>query len=100
VEHLEFQIVSENQGKYFLCGRNGALLEIIPGKGETDVPGMMDLGGRHVALLVADFEAACGYLRRPNLEFLSDSITIPALDLRVIFSRTCAATSFISFSEA
>jgi glyoxylase I family protein len=86
-DHLEFQIVSENQGKYFIRAQNGTLLEIIPGTGGTASPAMTDLGVRHVALLVEDFEGACDHLRRSNLEFLTDSIMVPELDLRVIFFR-------------
>ena len=86
-DHLEFQIVSENQGKYFIRAQNGTLLEIIPGKGEPASPDMTALGVRHFALLVKDFEGARDRLRRANLEFITDAITIPELDLRVIFFR-------------
>src|SRR5262245_59320564 len=87
VEHLEFQIAAENQGKYFIRAENGTLLEIIPGEGESIAPDMTALGVRHVAILVNDLETARNQLCRSNIEFITDAIYIQELDLRVIFFR-------------
>src|SRR5215831_14737490 len=81
-QHLEFQIVAESQGKYFISAPNGTLLEIIPGNGETSVPEMTALGVRHIALRVHNIEAARQQLCTRKIEFITDIIHVRDLDLR------------------
>jgi glyoxylase I family protein len=87
VEHLGFNIVAQSQGKYFIRAQDETLLEIIPGEGHRVESKMTDLGVRHVALRVNDFDGACEHLRSFNLEFLTDPIYVADLDLRLIFFR-------------
>ena len=56
--HLEFVINYEYAGNYFVRAANGAMLEIIPGKGPLTPPQFDDPGIRHLAIDVDDFDAA------------------------------------------
>jgi hypothetical protein len=83
-DHLEPQIVSESQGKYFISAPNGTLLEIIPGNNEASVPGMTAIGVRHIALRVHNIEAAQQQL-----------VTSSSLPTSYTFKTlTCAPSSF------
>lgn len=85
--YLEFKIVAENEGKYFIQAANGTLLEIIPGTGEFVVPKMKDVGVRHIALRVDDLSGSCDDLKKRGIEFITEVMTVDALRLRVIFFR-------------
>ncbi|HWB84362.1 MAG TPA: VOC family protein [Bryobacteraceae bacterium] len=85
ISQLEFRLHSENEGKYFLQGANGTLIEIIPGEGERGPRGMAVPGFRHLAIGVDDFEAAREHLRKTGIEFLTDVIYVGKLQLRLIF---------------
>jgi glyoxylase I family protein len=84
---LEFKIVAENDGKYFVQAANGTLLEIIPGEGEFLLPKMKDAGIRHIALLVDELSRSCDDLRKRGIEFITDVLTVEPLRLSVIFFR-------------
>jgi glyoxylase I family protein len=84
---LEFKIVAENDGKYFIQAANGTLLEIIPGEGDFAPPAMKDAGVRHIALLVNDISESCDSLRKRGIAFITDVIPVEPLRLQVIFFR-------------
>src|SRR3954453_19061204 len=58
VANLEFEITFEYAGNYFVEAANGALIEIIPAEGDGGHSGMRTPGLRHIAISVADFDAA------------------------------------------
>ncbi|MGO4879877.1 MAG: VOC family protein [Bryobacteraceae bacterium] len=70
--HLEFVINYEYAGNYFVRAANGAMLEIIPGKGALTPPQFDDPGIRHLAIDVDDFEAAHQRLQSAGVRFLSE----------------------------
>lgn len=86
-EKLDFRVISENDGKIFLKGSNGTLLEIIPGEGKSETPNMKDLGVRHIAFLVSDLESSCQKLQARGIEFITEIIPVSPLQLRVMFFR-------------
>ena len=64
VDHLGFRINFEYDGNYFVRAANGAMLEIIPSEGARGEQKMRDPGIRHLAIEVADFDAAYAALAR------------------------------------
>jgi glyoxylase I family protein len=77
-DHLNFTINyrSSNSRTHFVKAPDGSMIEIIESKGPAPGPaGMKDPGIRHLALLVADFPAACERLKQLGVPFLSDPET-------------------------
>jgi glyoxylase I family protein len=72
VDHLDFAINYEYAGNYFVKAANGTMLEIIPGKGVLAPPQLDDLGIRHLAIQVNDFDAAHQRLQAAGVRFLSE----------------------------
>jgi glyoxylase I family protein len=72
VANLEFEIVFEYQGNYFVEAKNGALIEMVPSEGERPVNGMKTPGMRHIAIAVADFDAAFEQLQKQGVSFLAE----------------------------
>jgi catechol 2,3-dioxygenase-like lactoylglutathione lyase family enzyme len=72
VANLEFEIVFEYQGNYFVEAKNGALIEMVPSEGERPVNGMKTPGMRHIAIAVADFDAALAQLKKQGVSFLAE----------------------------
>jgi glyoxylase I family protein len=72
VANLEFEIVFEYQGNYFVEAKNGALIEMVPSEGERPVNGVKTPGMRHIAIAVADFDAAFGQLQKQGVSFLAE----------------------------
>ncbi len=70
VDHLEFHINFEYAGNYFVKAKNGTMLEIIPSEGERGSNKMKDVGIRHLAIAVDDFDAAHKQLQSENVHFL------------------------------
>ncbi|HNY41099.1 MAG TPA: VOC family protein [Bryobacteraceae bacterium] len=58
VDTLGFVINFEYDGNYFVKAPDGAMLEIIPAQGEALAAGAKTPGLRHLAVSVADFDAA------------------------------------------
>ncbi len=73
VQYLGFRINYEYNGNYFVRAPDGAMLEIIPSEGERGPQKMKDPGIRHLAIAVADFDAAHERLRSSGVQFLSDA---------------------------
>lgn len=71
-ETLGFVINFEYDGNFFVRAPNGAMLEIIPAEGAAPQPAMRTPGLRHLAVAVADFEAAHADLKRKNVQFLGE----------------------------
>jgi len=74
VDHLDFAINYEYAGNYFVKAANGTMLEIIPGKGVLAPPQLDDLGIRHLAIQVDDFDAAHQRLQAAGVRFLSEPV--------------------------
>jgi glyoxylase I family protein len=73
VQHLGFRINFEYDGNYFVRAPDGAMIEIIPAEGERAPQKMKDPGIRHLAVSVADFDAAHEKLRADGVHFLSEA---------------------------
>lgn len=69
VDHLGFRINFEYDGNYFVRAANGAMLEIIPSEGARAEQKMRDEGIRHLAIEVADFDAAHASLHAKGVNF-------------------------------
>jgi glyoxylase I family protein len=69
VDHLGFRINFEYDGNYFVRAANGAMLEIIPSEGARAEQKMRDEGIRHLAIQVADFDAAHAALQAQGVNF-------------------------------
>jgi glyoxylase I family protein len=70
VDHLGFRINFEYDGNYFVRAQNGSMLEIIPSEGARAEQKMRDEGIRHLAIQVADFDAAHAALQAQNVNFI------------------------------
>lgn len=75
VQHLDFRINFTYDGNYFVRAADGSMLEIIPSVGERASQQMKDPGIRHLAVNVADFDAAAEELRKRNVTFLGEPFT-------------------------
>src|ERR1043166_7127942 len=72
VDHLGFRINFEYDGNYFVRAANGTVLETIPSEGPRGDQKMRDPGIRHLAIAVADFDAAYAALRERSVNFLGE----------------------------
>src|SRR5216684_249083 len=72
VEHLGFHINFSYAGNYFVKAANGSMLEIIPSEGERAPQKMKDVGIRHLAIAVDNFDAAHAELRKRGVQFLGE----------------------------
>ncbi len=68
-ETLEFRIVYEYDGNYFVRASNGVLLEIVAAAGERAADEPRSPGIRHIAIGVQDFEAATSRLGSAGVNF-------------------------------
>ncbi len=71
-DHLEFVINFEYNGNFFVRGRNGSMIEIIPSEGDRGSNRMKDPGIRHFAIEVDDFDTGYELLKQKNLHFLTE----------------------------
>jgi glyoxylase I family protein len=76
VQNLGFRINFEYAGNYFVRAPDGAMLEIIPSEGERAPQTMKDPGIRHLAVSVADFDAAHEQLRASGVQFLTEAYVV------------------------
>jgi glyoxylase I family protein len=72
VDNLEFVINFEYDGNYFVKAPNGTMLEIIPSEGERGSNKMKDMGIRHLAIAVDDFDAGHALLKQQGVHFLGE----------------------------
>jgi len=72
VDHLEFHINFEYDGNFFVKAANGSMLEIIPSIGERGPQQMKDVGIRHLAIAIDDFDAAHKQLQAKNVQFVTE----------------------------
>ena len=72
VDKLGFVINFEYDGNYFVKAPNGAMLEIIPSEGERGSNKMKDVGIRHIAVMVEDFDAGYAALKAKGVHFLGE----------------------------
>ena len=72
VATLEFQIVFEYAGNYFVELGNGGLIEIIPSEGERPDNGIRTPGLRHIAISVQDFNAGLHQLQKQGVTLLAE----------------------------
>jgi len=72
VDHLEFHINFEYSGNYFVKAKNDTMLEIIPSEGERGSNNMKDVGIRHLAIAVDDFDEAHKQLKGQDVHFLTE----------------------------
>ena len=74
VDHLEFRVNFEYEGNYFVRGRNGGMIEIIPANNSLAAPQVMannkDAGLRHLAIEVDDFDAAWTSLKTKGVKLI------------------------------
>jgi glyoxylase I family protein len=73
--NLEFQLVFEYGGNYFIRAGNGTLVEIIPAEGARAENGMRTPGMRHIAISVDNFDAAYEHLKAHGIQFTGEPYT-------------------------
>src|ERR1044071_5665037 len=86
VDTLAFRVIYEYDGNYFVKAPNGAVVEIIPSKGERGSQQMYDPGLRHMAIQVSDFDTALASLRGRGVSFLGEPYATPQGHRLVFFS--------------
>jgi glyoxylase I family protein len=69
VDYLGFFINYRYAGNVFVKAANGTMLEIIPSEGPRAAQTAKTPGLRHLAIEVADFDAACGQLESKGIRF-------------------------------
>ncbi|MCU0247481.1 MAG: VOC family protein [Bryobacter sp.] len=74
VNYLQFRINYEYDGNYFVRAQNGTMLEIIPSEGAKPEEKMKTPGIRHLAIDVADFDAAYRQLLESGVKFFTEPI--------------------------
>jgi glyoxylase I family protein len=72
VANLEFEIVFEYAGNYFVEARNGGLIEIIPALGDRPISEMKTPGMRHIAIMVENFDAGLQQLQKQGVRFAGE----------------------------
>src|SRR5260370_18696371 len=98
VQHLGFRINFQYDGNYFVRAPDGAMLEIIPSEGERGPQTMKDPGIRHLAISVADFDAAHAQLRASGVRFLTEAYVNQGN--RLVFFTDGAATLLHPFPRS
>jgi glyoxylase I family protein len=88
IDHLEFRQIYEYDGNYFVKASNGAILEIIPAKHDRTPQEMYHPGLRHMAITVADFDAAYQTLKARNVSFVVEPYSTPQ-GHRLVFFTDC-----------
>jgi glyoxylase I family protein len=81
VDNLGFHINHRIAGAVFVKAPNGSILEIIQAAGPQSPQTLADnktAGIRHLAIAVADFEAAYGQLQKQNVNFLCEPYDLGA----------------------
>ena len=74
VDCLEFTVNYRYDGNVFVKAANGTVLEIIPSEGGALPRPMKEIGLRHLAIEVDDFDSACQVLKARGVKF----VTAPA----------------------
>lgn len=72
---LEFRLVFEYAGNYFVQAKNGVVIEIIPAEGARGENGMKTPGMRHIAISVDSFDAAYDHLKARGVSFAGEPYT-------------------------
>jgi glyoxylase I family protein len=72
VDNLSFAINFEYDGNYFVKAPNGAMLEIVPAVGPAPETQSRTPGLRHLAVAVANFDAAYEDLRTKGVHFTGE----------------------------
>jgi glyoxylase I family protein len=72
VKNLEFALVWEYAGNYFVEAKNGGMIEIIPAEGDFGSPGPKTPGMRHIAISVDDFDAGLAQLKTRGVKFAGE----------------------------
>lgn len=72
VDVLGFEIVYRSANAIFVKAENGTMLELIHSEGDRPQQGMKTPGIRHLALTVADFDAAYERLKSKKVSFLGE----------------------------
>jgi glyoxylase I family protein len=72
VANLEFALIYEYGGNYFVEAKNGAMIEIIPGEGEFGAPTPKTPGMRHIAISVDDFDGGLAQLKKQGVRFAGE----------------------------
>jgi glyoxylase I family protein len=72
---LDFQINYEYAGNYFVKAKNGAMIEIIPAKGQRSEATRQTPGMRHIAIAVENFDAALEELKRKGVSLDGEPYT-------------------------
>jgi glyoxylase I family protein len=69
VETLGFRINFEYDGNVFIRAQDGSMIEIIPSQGDRPQAQPRTPGLRHLAISVADFDAAYRHLQGLGVQF-------------------------------
>ena len=87
VETLGFLINFEYDGNYFVKAPNGAILELIPSQGAVPDATPKTPGLRHLAVMVADFDAALAQLKERGVKLLGEPYEVQGN--RLVFFSDC-----------
>ncbi len=74
VDHLGFRINYRYDGNVFVKASNGTMIEIIPSEGDRGAQRLKDPGIRHLAIEVADFDAAYQRLKGQGVQFVTEPV--------------------------
>ncbi len=74
VDHLGFKINYRYDGNVFVKASNGTMIEIIPSEGGRGAQRLKDPGIRHLAIEVADFDAAYQHLKGKGVPFITEPV--------------------------
>jgi len=72
VANLEFALIYEYAGNYFVEDKSGAMIEIIAGEGDRGAATVKTPGMRHIAIAVEDFDAAFAQLKKQGVQFAGE----------------------------
>ena len=87
VETLGFLINFEYDGNYFVKAPNGAILELISSQGAAPDTSPKTPGLRHLAVMVADFDAALAQLKERGVKLLGEPYEVQGN--RLVFFSDC-----------
>ncbi len=83
IDILGFKTCYESGSTVMVRAQNGYILEITTGEGEPPVNTLKTTGIRHLAIAVADFDAAHQSLKDKNVNFVSEPLEVKGN--RVVF---------------
>jgi len=82
VDHLNFMLIHDTGDTLYLQAANRVMLEFVQADTHQPPPAMRSVGIRHIALAVADLDAATAALEARGLFFPDEMIVRPGIRLQ------------------